>query len=411
MDDYCKGLAAQGFRDHWTGGSCRAMTYAAWPDVEGYPFAMVTNNDGDDYPTATDAMIGIYDGKADEGKTFPVTAYTIDKAKRLVDNGAPQWRKQFPDMESMPYQFAAFQDVSWHNDACPCFEVGQHAGRSLRLWVDYADIKLRESTMGTRYLLQWTPKHGSDAILERPVVQTDDIAIIMSYVSVERLAARFSSILADDMEPDAWRDMRLLNQVVSEGICASHDYRDANEDMAQACEDMGLSVFDGDHMNEETRKLWNAAWHVATPHWLTAKDAGAEQFDNWRCSKALNPDTDVQTYEPGEIQLDRIDGRWIGAVGNLEIREESEYEAECALWDWYARHEHVAAPARERDAAHAMAGLCETLAQTYSSMMSLYMAHNGLAKVQPKTFDDCLYASIEEMSLRAIAAATDWRNV
>jgi hypothetical protein len=56
----------------------------------------------------------------------------------------------FPDFpaDDMPAIPASFVDVSWHNDASPCF-VSDTLG--LELWVDYADPAKREYPGFPRY--------------------------------------------------------------------------------------------------------------------------------------------------------------------------------------------------------------------------------------------------------------------
>lgn len=53
------------------------------------------------------------------------------------------YRKEFPDFPEadMPALPEGFEDMSWHNDACPSF---QHEAKGLCLWIDYADPAMSE---------------------------------------------------------------------------------------------------------------------------------------------------------------------------------------------------------------------------------------------------------------------------
>ena len=63
------------------------------------------------------------------------------------------WKDEFPEYKeemkniSIP---AEFDDVSWHNDASPCFE---NTKLKLRLWIDRVDPKKRVSDPQCQYLI------------------------------------------------------------------------------------------------------------------------------------------------------------------------------------------------------------------------------------------------------------------
>lgn len=65
------------------------------------------------------------------------------------------WQTEFPDFKAadMPEPPEGFEDVSWHNDAMPSFFNEE---LQLRLWINYADPQMRESTAMTRYCLEAT---------------------------------------------------------------------------------------------------------------------------------------------------------------------------------------------------------------------------------------------------------------
>lgn len=62
----------------------------------------------------------------------------------------PLLAKEFPDFDqaTLPTIPAGFEDISWHNDACPSFE---HKGLGLHLFVDYEDPEEREMASPVRF--------------------------------------------------------------------------------------------------------------------------------------------------------------------------------------------------------------------------------------------------------------------
>lgn len=55
-------------------------------------------------------------------------------------------RREFPEypVDSLPEIPADWEDVSWHNDACPSFSVPTREGDDLRIFIDYPDPKLSD---------------------------------------------------------------------------------------------------------------------------------------------------------------------------------------------------------------------------------------------------------------------------
>lgn len=62
------------------------------------------------------------------------------------------FRDEFPDFDpaTMPAIPSGWQDVSWHNDSCPSFEV---PGTGAQVFVDFADPTLREIKKGPRFFV------------------------------------------------------------------------------------------------------------------------------------------------------------------------------------------------------------------------------------------------------------------
>lgn len=73
-----------------------------------------------------------------------------------------------------------------------------------------------------------------------------------------------------------WCDMGMRNRTYPAGICASHDFCDANVYMQAAFEtvmqrDLIVEDANGDiHHDERDGDLWNAAWDIAKAGYLTA---------------------------------------------------------------------------------------------------------------------------------------------
>jgi hypothetical protein len=101
----------------------------------------------------------------------------------------------------------------------------------------------------------------------------------------ERIADAFAAVLRDWLTADQWSEMQSRNVGYSEGVCASHDFCDANMAMAEAFETVtgrepagGYDTLaDGSPVDpaEEARAeadcvLWSAAWAIAKPRHLTA---------------------------------------------------------------------------------------------------------------------------------------------
>lgn len=92
-----------------------------------------------------------------------------------------------------------------------------------------------------------------------------------------RLAARFASELRAWLSADDWAEMRARNSrppyAGPEGPCASHDFCDANEAMAEAFREIvgrDLLPDDGEGPTDADCALWNDAWHIAKREFLTA---------------------------------------------------------------------------------------------------------------------------------------------
>ncbi len=101
----------------------------------------------------------------------------------------------------------------------------------------------------------------------------------------ERIAGAFAAVLRDWLSADQWAEMQARNVDYSDGVCASHDFCDANVAMAEAFEtvtgrepSVGYDTLaDGSPVDPAAAiqadadcALWSAAWAIAKPRHLTA---------------------------------------------------------------------------------------------------------------------------------------------
>ena len=88
----------------------------------------------------------------------------------------------------------------------------------------------------------------------------------------EMIGTGFAAILKDTLSPEEFAEMQRINATpaYAKGVCASHEFCDANEPMAVAFElvtGRPVGVFD-----EADSALWGAAWDYAQTHYLTARE-------------------------------------------------------------------------------------------------------------------------------------------
>jgi hypothetical protein len=103
------------------------------------------------------------------------------------------YRKEFPDFapETMPALPEGWADTSWRNDQCPSFERIV-PGTVIRLFINYADVTLREFEDGRRF----------DAWLDTPddrrlySISSDDLSAVLAWA--DDVAARSLEILATE---------------------------------------------------------------------------------------------------------------------------------------------------------------------------------------------------------------------
>jgi hypothetical protein len=175
------------------------------------------------------------------------------------------FQSEFPDFApaTMPAIPAGWADESWHNDTCPRFLTGN----GFTVFVDYADEALREFDGGARFAVQ--PEASCENLLE-----TDDWDAVLAFVAagvVPALAQRFAEDLRANLTTAEFAEMQRRNAEYGPGICASHDFLDANILMHDAFTAVVGREHDMD--SDADNAIWNAAWEIAKPRYLTKADA------------------------------------------------------------------------------------------------------------------------------------------
>lgn len=92
------------------------------------------------------------DGMSDENISLWNQAWKIAKLSYLTDKMA----REFPDYDpaDLPAIPADWLDISWHNDACPSWQIDS-ATLPLFVYVDYADATRREFPEISRFSVHW----------------------------------------------------------------------------------------------------------------------------------------------------------------------------------------------------------------------------------------------------------------
>ncbi len=275
-------------------------------------------------------------GQCDASELHPFADSYVERERlRLAGDALPKWRREFPDFPAadMPELPAFAIDSSWHNDSCPSFMIaGDAIGAHVMLFVDYADKAKREFPDTERFSIRYLALAADDCL---DIYAGDDWAECLRIATAEALAWRFACDVMADLTESEWREMRITNRTVSAGVCASHDFRDANMIMAESFE-----AIDGrnpvDHLDDESAvALWNAAWSIATPRYLTS-DAEGERFDAWRETAGTDNGVLIM-YDPG--QIDVCGDSFVVTVSNISESFDTLQEAERVLWCLYAKAE------------------------------------------------------------------------
>ena len=95
------------------------------------------------------------------------------------------YRTEFPDYPAadMPAEVAAWEDISWHNDSCPCFVPCSN----LTVWIDYANPAQREwaAFNPARFSIIATDDEGCllNDIGQQALLHTDNWVEVLMFVS------------------------------------------------------------------------------------------------------------------------------------------------------------------------------------------------------------------------------------
>ena len=115
-------------------------------------------------------------------------------------------------------------------------------------------------------------------------------------VAAHALAAQFMLDLLDEIGSEKFGRACQRNATIGAGMCASHDFCDANVVMSGAWEG---AFEDQDPMNlndEADLELWNAAWKIATE----AMAAIGRVHRKWRVSRATTESVVVEAQDADE---------------------------------------------------------------------------------------------------------------
>lgn len=196
------------------------------------------------------------------------------------------YRTEFPDFAEadMPEIPEGFTDRSWRNEPCPCFI---HEASGVVLWIDFSDIKMREFGLDPESLAyeQAFPRFNVQRCTSRDpdagwqfdgglvdLFASDDWETVArslpNFILPHALALAFVMLLHADLSAEQWQEMRRRNATYGAGVCASHDFCDANMVMAPAFEEvMGREI---DLQSDSDLALWSQAWDIAKTEHLTA---------------------------------------------------------------------------------------------------------------------------------------------
>lgn len=174
--------------------------------------------------------------------------------------------EQFPDFDvsSLPAIPPHWCDESWHNDAAPSFRCEDY-----RIYVDHKDPSDREVDGAARFAVHFDQNEQVSSPA-RLVIETDDWSEVLSTILGQTFAnACFKSFSDEQMSQIRSRN---ASQAYAGSVCATHDFADANEIMAEAFETvMGRSLLAEDREPDEADVLlWGSAWDHAKETRLSA---------------------------------------------------------------------------------------------------------------------------------------------
>lgn len=269
----------------------------------------------------------------------------------------PAWTTMFADypVATMIPVPESWTEESWHNDTAPSFSpCSGPMGEVAQVWVDYEDPAAREIPEANRFSFC-----RRDAVGELAAIYAgDDYDELLRHVAIEELACNFAHRLGRMLRPCEWREMRLRNRTAGAGVCASHDFVDANMVMLDAWratrEPAIVDAGDAEQLAGDIDHV-NAAWTVATRHYLTSDDEGA-RFDDWRLTGRDVPSLaaeghDLATVPPSDNRgrvyavgfMEAAGSGWIINAGNSSRSFDTLIDADAHLWSIFASAESARA--------------------------------------------------------------------
>lgn len=101
------------------------------------------------------------------------------------------YRKEFPDYpeDQMPALPEGWEDVSWHNDACPAFRRIIHGEVGVTIYVDYAEAAEREFPECDRFVVFLS--HDDGALEDEPRESFEGLAEALAFADKLALGEAF----------------------------------------------------------------------------------------------------------------------------------------------------------------------------------------------------------------------------
>lgn len=104
-----------------------------------------------------------------------------------MENRFANLAKQFPDFDlsSLPDIPADWEDISWRNDSCPCFEIWKDdkTGNRIYMFVDYADASKRELPDSEYRFSLYSEIYEGDGCDCTTLVETNDFDDVLKVIA------------------------------------------------------------------------------------------------------------------------------------------------------------------------------------------------------------------------------------
>ena len=332
-----EGATFPGYTDDtpWNGFTNVWVSPSVWPQVLEELIAGA-NNDAD---------------QIEEYKAMGRTEGLISLSHGFATNEVTcSWVACFPDypIHTMVPIPEGWSEMSWRHEAAPSFgPCAGPMGEAAQIWVDYEHPAMRDVPEAERFTFG-----RRDAVGELTVIYAgDDYGEALRHVSIEKLACAFANRIGQQLDATEWQDMRVRNQTVADGVCASHDFLDANMVMLDVWRATRKPAIvgngDAEALGQDLDHV-NAAWRIATRHYLTASDEGA-RFDAWRLTgrdvqSLAEAGYDLATVPPSDgpgraysVGFMESDGdQWLVNASNSSLLFKHLIEAEAHLWSVFA---------------------------------------------------------------------------